>query len=428
MPAFSGRYEYRSGDGSSRQSGACSLASDEETLRLAAAQGPGIAMDLGDIDGVDVADYQLSLKAYDGTAILLTQFGKTFPNLCRDLLESWRARVVQCLLLEDLEEIVRVDGWVQRESAERSFSSPAEIRLYKTNLAVLPTGALAFQWRLADVDALEFDEASYAIRLDSGKDRLVLGQLAKRSREFWGLLQERAQVLGDKSARVLHALFPFLSPGQFLKAAPLMKEGRVVRVSQLAAVHPLVGKALEANAVLPPFQSYFEALKGGAPAPGPYFGFKFLRKEEQEDAQEEGSGAEEREPIRPLLDLGEESLFCYFAFPLSASASSVDPAGFVAWECTSEPGRATYVFRVPGNEIDAAIGRLNRALVVVNFRREPIYLPDASLEIQPRFRRYAIAQRSIPALRELRTMFAGRAIHTSLDAWQNQLRSVCEPR
>jgi hypothetical protein len=59
----------------------------------------------------------------------------------------------------------------------------------------------------------------------------------------------------------------------------------------------------------------------------------------------------------------------------------------------------------------------------LNFRREPIYLPDESLEIQPRFRRYAIACRKSPDLVRLRASFLGRAIHTTPEAWQKQFES-----
>jgi hypothetical protein len=34
----------------------------------------------------------------------------------------------------------------------------------------------------------------------------------------------------------------------------------------------------------------------------------------------------------------------------------------------------------------------------VNFRREPVYLPDESLEQEPRFRRYAIGCRKLADL------------------------------
>jgi hypothetical protein len=90
-----------------------------------------------------------------------------------------------------------------------------------------------------------------------------------------------------------------------------------------------------------------------------------------------------------------------------------------AEEVSQSDGASRDSFRV-----DAAVHRLNRGIALLNFRREPIYLPDDSLELQPRFRRYAIAARKIPVLRELRNQFLGRAIHTTPEAWRKQLQAL----
>jgi hypothetical protein len=221
-----------------------------------------------------------------------------------------------------------------------------------------------------------------------------------------------------------------------------MKEGRSVAVSNLSSIHRSIEQALVQNAVGPAFRPYFNFLKQRAAAPGPYFGFKLIRKEEEEDREEletaskeataeAGSGTDaamEVESAKPLLELGDGSLFCWFMFPLAGGAAPANSANTVAWECTSQSGRATYVFRLPKPgqliEIDDVVRRLNQGIVMVNFRREPIYLPDSSLEIQPQFRRYAIAQRNLSVLRDVRSLFLGRAIHTSVDAWQDQLQSL----
>jgi hypothetical protein len=430
MPSFTGKFEHRTGTGAVQQGGTCRLTFDEETLRIVSEKGPGLAIDLGDIDTIEAGDYELKLKIYDGSGLLLNQFAKPFQQMRHDLVDAWHRRLIQCLLLEDLEEITRLDGFAQLESAERRFSSPAEIRLFKSNIAVLPTSAAACQWRLAEIDLVDFDEATYTLGLRSGQDRLILTRLAKRTREFAGQLRDAIEKLSDKSAQVLHALFPFLSPDQFTRVAALLKEGRTVPVSQLAAIHPTIEQALAENAVCATLHPYFKALRQRVAAPGPYFGFKLVRKETEETKEEEEAGQSEAQGDAlipdapppgekpPLIELEKESLLCWFFFPLASVPGA--QANLGAWECTNQTGRATYVFRVTG-AMDTAIQRVNRGIVVVNFRREPIYLPNSSLEIQPRYRRYAIAQRNILVLREVRSSFMGRAIHTNREAWQKQL-------
>ena len=460
MPIFSGKFQYLNPDGSALQAGPCRVSFEGETLTLTPASGTPLAFDLGDIDIFLPGDYELTLILYTGKKILLNQFGKTFQNLCHDLLEAYRQRLLQCLLLEDVEEITRFDGFARFESPARTFSSPAEFRLYRSNLAVLPTEATGLQWRLADIDAVKFDESTYTVTAESYDQRLVITKLAKRTEEFRERLAVTSEELTRQGAESVHDLFPFLSPDEFQQAAVLMKEGRAASVARLRAVHPKVEQALKTNVVDAKLQPYFEALLAHVPAGNYYAGFKLLRRdedqpEEEEKAQTTGTaedvsastgeeaGAEvvPETSVEPEFRSGAEEearpILHWFFLPLAVKPGAKVPSNLVAWEATSRSGRATYFFRlVPPEQgaelqdaaksaalVEAAIRQLNRAIVLLDFRREPIYLPDDSLQIQPRFRRYAIACRKLPELVGLRSSFLGRALHTSLPAWQKQFES-----
>jgi hypothetical protein len=460
MPIFSGKFQYLNPDGSALQGGPGRVSFEGETLTLTPASGAPLAFDLGDIDIFLPGDYELTLILYTGKKILLNQFGKTFQNLCHDLLEAYRQRLLQCLLLEDLEEITRFDGFARFESPTRTFSSPAEFRLYKSNLAVLPTEATGLQWRLADIDAVNFDESTYAVTAESYDQRLVITKLAKRTEEFRERLTAASEELTRQGAETVHDLFPFLSPDEFQEAAVLMKEGRAASVARLRAVHPKVEQALMTNVVDAKLQPYFEALLAHVPAGNYYAGFKLLREDEDQPEEEEkaqttgmaedvsasageeaGAEAVAETPAEPESESGAEEearpILHWFFLPLAVKPGGKVPGNLVAWEATSRSGRATYFFRlVPPEQaaqlqdaaksaalVEAAIRQLNRAIVLLNFRREPIYLPDDSLQIQPRSRRYAIACRKLPELVRLRSSFLGRALHTSPPAWQKQFES-----
>jgi len=461
MPSFSGKFQYLNPDGSPAQAGPCQLSFAEENLTLTPASGAPLAFDLGDIDVFAPGEYELVLTLYTGKKILLDQFGKAFQNLSHDLLEAYRQRLIQCLLLEDLEEVSRYDGVARLESPERAFSSPAEFRLYQSNLAVLPTQATGFQWRLAEIESINFDEANYAVTLEAAGERLTVTKLAKRTREFTERLQEAITRLTEKAAGTIHNLFPFLTPDQFQQVAQLMKEGHAAPLVKLKAIHPKIEQALIENIVDAKLKPYFDTLSRHVPAGFLYAGFKLTRKEEEAEAESEteapGAGglaalvtraAPQPEELTeaPAEEVAEEAggekpeeegepILHWFFFPLAAKPGAPEPGNLVAWEATSKTGRATYFFRLlppeqagaladpakVGLAVDAAIHQLNRALVLLNFRREPIYLSDDKLEIQPRYRRYAIACRKLPKLRRLRASFLGRAIHTSPAAWQKQL-------
>jgi hypothetical protein len=452
MPSFSGKFRYFEASGALLQEGACRLAFAEESLTLTPASGAPLACDLADVDVFSPGNYELSLKLYTGRTILLTHFAKDFQNLCHDLLEAWRLRLIQCLLLEDLEEIARYDGQAQLDSAEGAFSSRAEIRLYKSNLAILPESANGFSWRLADIDSVDFDEGTYTLGLRSGQDRLILTRLAKRTREFIDKLQEAMTDILEKSASTLHELFPFLTPDQIQRTAELMKEGRAAPISILNSIHPKTEEALIQNAVDRSLRPYFDALKEQTSVHGYFAGFKFIRPEPAgEESETKGDESTVGEAVPPAEEQGAagqedagaqgeekgEPVLRWFFFPLKAAGASAS-ANVVAWEASSRGGRATYFFRLlppaqaarlqdkgqAANAVQESIRQLNRAIVLLNFRREPIYIPDDSPDAQPRFHRYAIARRKIPALRQLRASFIGRALHTSLEAWQKQVQTI----
>jgi hypothetical protein len=459
MPSFSGSFKYARPDGSSLQAGPCRLSLEAETLNVTPTSGTPLVIDLGDIDVFSLGDYELTLTLYTGAKIVLNQFGKTFQNLRQELLEAFRQRLLQCLLLEDLEEIARFDGFARLESAARTFSSPAEFRLYKSNLAVLPTQSTGFQWRLADIDAVRFDETTWTVTAESAGECLAVSKLAKRTEEFRERLAIAMEDVAQHAAETVHNLFPFLGPDQLQQATALLKEGRAASLSQLRAIHTMTEQALSANAVDAKLKPYFDTLLAHVPAGNYYAGFKLLREGEEQGGQEEQADPPEQieptseEPTpavgadaavtatEPEGDSNEKEgaapILHWFFLPLASQTGATSTGNLVAWEATSRSGRATYFFRlVPPADaarlqdsaqapalIDAAVRQLNRAIVLLNFRREPIYLPDASLEVQPRFRRYAIACRKLPELVRLRSSFLGRAIHTTPQAWRKQFES-----
>jgi hypothetical protein len=447
MATFSGSYTPISAQGVAGQPLSCRLEFDKETLTLVPVSGPSLSIDLGDIDEFTPQDYELALTLYSGEKIHLSKFGKTFQDLTHDLLEAYRGRLVQCLLLNDLEEVDRFEGVAEYRSPDRGFTGPAEFRLYQSNLAVLPQGHTGLQWRLAEIESMTFDDSRYAAVLKSCDESLIVSRLAKRTGEFMEKLQRAASDITEKSAVTVRSVFPFLVPDQFRRAAEMLKEGRVAHIDHLTAMHPKTAQALSEKVVSAKLKPCFDYLSARSGSDGFFAGFKLIRKEEAEEepavppeeAEAPAGGSEaipdvvlESAPPDLENEDGTEVLY-WFLFPLRTQVGSVPR--MAAWETTSRSGRATYFFRLFSQEealqvnpsqassaVEQAMRRLNRGLLLLNFRREPIYLPDDSLALQSRYRRYAIAARKIPVVRYLRSAFIGRAIHNTQAAWQKQVQ------
>jgi hypothetical protein len=373
MASFSGKFAYET------RSGACQIAFETESCVLTPASGAPIAFDLGDIDRVNTADWEMSLVLFTGKTIELRQFGASFSKMQEELLAAWRDRTVECLLLEDLAEIARF------EAAANGVRG--QVRLYGSNLAALPVAANPVQVRLGDVDTVSFDESTYTIGIDTPVERLEISKLGKKTEEFREKLDEALAALRRRSADVLHDRFPFLDPDQLQQLVLTMPEGRSASMTALADVHARLPEAVIAAAVDEELQPYFEELRKRSTGAW-HAGFKFARAEE-----------------------GEEELFFWFFVPMAGR-------DVVAWEATTGTGRATYFFRS-----STSVEQLTRGLALVNFRREPVYLPDESLERQPRYRRYAIGARKSEDLRRLRGAYLGRAIHSSVEEWVEQVQA-----
>jgi hypothetical protein len=441
MPSFSGRVETRAPGRGGGPAGPCEVSFDARTLTLVPQAAPPVAFDLGDVDCIESGDCQIRLSLSTGEDVWLTHFGRAFQDFDRQLRDAHRDRLVACLLVGDLDEQARFNGHVRVGSAGGDWAGPAEIRLYESNLAVLPDAAVGFQWRLADIDGVEFDAAAYAVVLSRRGERLTIGRLARRTGELADQVQSRMTALVGRTARTLHALFPFLAPGPFSQAAALLREGASAPIARLAAIHPLIEPALIDKVVDARLKPYVGALADRAAVHGWFTGFKFVRREAPDEEREtvaaggpgEAAGdadADRGEMAAPppaldpdVLDAGDGlDVLYWFFFPVAVGGGR---AAHLAWEATSRGGRATYVFRLDGgDDVEAAVEALNRGLVALNFRREPVYLDGQTLESDLRYRHYAIAQRKVPDLARVRRAFAGRAIHTTPAAWSRQLDEV----
>jgi len=440
MPDFQGKFQYLVG--AAAQEGPCRVRFDAQTFTLTPETGSALVFDLGDLEAVAVANWEVRLPLYTGRTLVLRQFGKAYETLAHDLTEVYRNRAVQCMLLEDMGEVARFNGNVE---VSGGASGSAEIRLYKSNLAVLPAAANGFQWRLADIDDVKLDSSTYEIVIQSGGDRLKVSRLAKRTEEFAAQLRESMNALATQSTQALHGMLPFLDPDQLQSCASLLREGRSAPLAKLVAIHKQIPVALAANAVDKDLKPYYDQLVAKAAAGTGYVGFKLIRPEVEKDSD----AAEKEKPAHadkeadddasdaPDADASAPATLYWFLFPLAAR-KGLGVANAVAWEASSRSGRATYFFRLTdpaqaaqladpsrgASVVEDSIRRLNRVLAMLNFRRRPIYLSDDELAMSPQFHRYAIAARRLPEVREVRANFLGRALHSSPEAWQTQVESI----
>ena len=465
MADYTGNFQYLDSSGSVLQESDCRIQFDTETLTVTPSSTPPIVLDLGDLNGVIAVHPWLKLPIYTGRTLVLRQLGRAFERISHDLLEAFRYRAAQCLLVGDLKEVARFEGGFQLAASVRcpgcgarieatrfcrecgkpmglqtaaARSGDAEVRLYESNIAVLPTASVGLQWRLSDIDSVR--RVEHDLALDAGETTLRISNLGKRTDDFERKLRDTLNTLATNSAQAIHRAFPFLDPDQVQAAGALWREGRSAAIVKLAAIHPKMPAALAANSVDASLKPYYDQLLQRTATNSLYAGFKLIRPEDREGlsneqaASSQGDNTDTSEPIPDGDATGPETMYWFF-FPLASKPGSSEIANLVAWEASSTGGRATYFFRLveaaqaaelSKNPLlaEQSIRSLNAALGILNFRRRPIYLSDDELEMNPLFHRYAIAARRIPEVRQLRSRFVGRAIHSSPEAWRQQVDSI----
>jgi hypothetical protein len=418
MPTYSGKFHYSSDP---VREGPCQFTFNAENCILTPSSGTPIAFDLGDVDITVHHEWDLQLELFTGRHLTLRQFGGAFERMAGEFISAWRDRSMHCLLLEDL---APVGSFNASAAIAPAPPIPAEVRIFKSNIAVLPLAATPYQWRLATVDAISFNSENYSVTLQSGEDRLVIAKLAKKTEEFSEKLQQQYDTLRQHSADVMHQTFPFLDPDRLGQLLASMPEGRGAPLAKLAAIHEKLPEAIVQRSVNDRLRPCFNALREQSLPDSILVGYKFIRDDE---VDEDGEPAADAQPGAEPDAEEKAPLFFWFFFPLARPDGR--HSGLAAWESTTGSRRATYFFRTgqPGESprlVEAAMQRLIQGLAFVNFRRQPVYLSDESLNQTPKFNRYAIGCRKLPVLRDLRAAFAGRAIHENLETWSASVKKI----
>ena len=384
------------GDGTT----SCSVDVGEDALSMVPDAGPPVRLPFVDIDDLHDDDYTLRLTDYTGTRYDLTMLGKAYGQVLADV-GNRRNQLLQHDLL--LTGVNIQDTYPGKQLGGRE-PAPVEIRLFEDLLVVVPERGTMWGLPYSFIEDVRFDPGLYQIhvRADDGQE-YVFGMLGKRSEEFSGELRRLQDALAVRTGQTLGRLLPSVAPQSLPRLAGEMRDGRAVQQRTVESIDPTLWTLLE-NVVIGTgdLEQSYGTLSSLCPAGWAAFGIKAVLTQ---DAAESHGQDDEGSPDRGQEE-GEEQerdpTIMWFFTPLSRDGR---PLNLVAQEITSEKGHATYLYRlmeqarfdsISGDALaDAVTGgirRLNRALLTLNFRREPIYVPEDQMR-SGRFARYRVALR-----------------------------------
>ncbi|MGH2662009.1 MAG: hypothetical protein ACRDH8_04240 [Actinomycetota bacterium] len=455
----------RVGDGAP---GAADIELTEDAIQVVPEHGDPVHVPLVDLEDVHDDDYVLRLEDHTGTRYELTMLGKAYGQLLADL----RARRHEVLERDLLLRGVNLQDTFPGKLLGSPTPVPVEVRVYEDLLVVIPERGTMFGVPFSFVERVDWDEELYQVRVvtDDGRT-LVFGHLAKRSEEFRGELRRLLDDLARRTSATLAGLLPGIEPASLSRLATLLRDGRAAQQRDIDAVDPTVWPRLEeAASATDQLRASYERLRAMTPPGWAAFGVKAVLTEKEDrpaaaawegpdlqagSATDRQSRSERREQgvsrrvgaassvtgagapsgeatvEEEAPEPGEASTDLWYFCPL---ASEDRPVNAVAQEVASGSGHATYLFRLMepdrfaslsgealAEEVGRSIARLNRALLQLNFRREPIYLPEEQIQQGP-FGRYRVALRKLDHLRWARKAFLGRAVHNS--SWPAQVEAA----
>jgi len=429
----------------------------EDSLTIVPEHGEPIALAYVDVDDVFDDDHTLRLSDFAGRRYDLSMLGKAYGQVLADLRRLRIDALHHDLLLTGVE--------LQDTFPARVFPGgggepiPCEVRLFEDLMVVVPERGVMWGLPYSFVDQVRFDEGLYQthVATDDGTEH-VFGMAGKRSQKLPNELRRLLDALAARTARTLRDLVSGPEPAVLSRLSARMRDGRAVQQREVDAIAPGVWPRLvEAVVGTAELRSSFDRLASMCPPGWAALGVKAVLTDdadggvpEQPEETEQSAGAGAGEISLPPGAEGREAAECvagdtedetgrgrtvmWFFTPLAEGGTPVNAA---AQEITSERGHATYMFRLMAPEqfeaarvageaavagaVAEGVARLNRALLTLNFRREPIYLTDEQIATG-RYAKYRVALRKLDYLQWTRTAFLGRAIHNA--TWEQQLRDL----
>jgi hypothetical protein len=442
----------------------CSVDVGDDAVAIVPDGGAPVVLPFIDVEDVHDDDYTLRLTDYTGARYDLTMFGKAYGQILADVRKRRNDALQRDLLLTG----VNLTDTYPAKWLGGPEPVTVEIRLFEDLMVVIPERGTMWGLPYSFVQEVRFDRDLYQTHVTADDGSFALfGQMAKRSEEFPNELRRLLDALAARTARTLSELLPGIPPGSISLLAAEMRDGRAVQQRVVDAIDPALWPRLEEVVVgAEDLRTSYERLKALAPPGWTALGVKATLAERKEDAgsadatyQAPGAATERQGRLEQIIGqaAGAQEIPQARPAPLADSAepTGVDeaaqesdrpantmwyftplakegrPVNLVAQEVTSDEGHATYVYRLTEpdrfaslagdpltEEVAAGIGRLNRTLLTLNFRREPIYLPEDQIAT-PRYAKYAVALRKLDYLRWTREAFLTRLIHN--ESWDRQL-------
>ncbi|WXG41789.1 MAG: hypothetical protein WED07_13665 [Candidatus Freyarchaeum deiterrae] len=461
MTHFSFSFSLVDPNGKELSSGECEADLEEDSLSIQPESGDALFISLRDILEISAGDYKINLLLSSNEKLNLLKLGHSYEDFLRILNEQRNNLILKDMLVTEKlakKSDVEANYTYTDENNQKKQEGKCTLRLYETSLVVMPEKAELMRIPISDISGFSKKDYSLVVNTELG-EKLVFSMMGAQLDPFTKALSDADNKLQLKVQSLLKEILPEMDPATIKKVSKFMKEGRLAKRSDIESVSPVLWTALEKRLGTIGIKEEYDFLKSLSQQEKICMGIKrglmgemtgdyfwFFVPIYSTDPKKPGN-AVAMEASSGTTTSGEEAS--------SEDTSGEEPpsvdnpgGGASGEEASSEDtseegatgegvGRATYFFRIVSRddypqyknvedlhkEFDELTKKISRCMIDINFRREPIYLPDERLD-EPKYLKYKFAVLRSPSLRILRTRFIGRVIHSSPEQWKKDVTDL----
>lgn len=379
-----------------------------DTLLLMPESGTPLPFAVKEMSGISGDGFALDLRV-PGAVLKLGKLGQDGPTLLEHLQRTWPGLRADALRLAGTGTPAR---YLCRASSP-SGAKPVLALLYEDVLLLAAEGEDLTPVFIPSLISVDMDEESYALALERRGDvPLVLAKLAGQTQEVLERLKAARARLTEESLHVLSSWMPALSALQKAALAGSWPPGLLLSFQELENLCPGFTESFKKGWLAQALRHKEGGVLLAGPSPAQAF-LGFARPPEgiaepapgEEDTlpQETAEGAP---PAPPEASTEQEPLLLW----LLARRGNT-------WflESLTEKDHATYRFE-GGDEM---VGLGTALLCSPVFSRNALYQPIESLTGDKAA--YAVAARDLGFLKDLRSRFKERIIHSGLESWKRHI-------
>jgi hypothetical protein len=429
-----------------KKEGEARTALDEQYLTLAVMFGEPMLFAYTDIIGISDYDYKIDLFLTSKEKLNLWGLGYQYEDFLFQLFKLRNELTLKYLLMEEslLQGGFEAQYTQYDLKGQTNQTGNCEIRLYDNALVILPQKSDPI--RLPYCYVTNLNKQDYKITVTNEfLEKIELNRLGQNFDPLAKALSDAINKMILRTQQTIKQLIPEATPITINKLANLMKDGRAAKRKEIEELSPDFWRRLAKRIDEAGISAEYEFLNSLSAKDQVCVGIK-------RGLMGDLTGIYTW-MLFPLFNPGTDRLSNTIALEAfntpeneekSKEQKTENSYSETEQENSQPPDEApkpattmaTYFFRAIGrreysqnkdedltNSLDSFMKNINRSMIEINFRREPIYLTDDQLE-STEYTQYRFAVAKIPSLKTLRNQFIGRVIHASQEQWKTDVTSL----